>query len=113
MEESEAFPTLPACPFVTVVVPRLVIFCVYSDWDFVFASRFHYILTYIFYSNSALCKRLVRSELLFFSINTIAKVGQRVELECSTNLAIPLRWDFAEVNCTQFEIIYFNEEISR
>src|SRR6218665_2394602 len=56
--------------------------------------------------------RLVRSELLSFPINTIAKVGERVEFECSTNVTTPLRWDFAEVNSTKFEYIYLNEEIS-
>ena len=39
-------------------------------------------------------------------MNTIAFVGRRVAFECSTNVTLPLRWDFAEVNSTGFKNIY-------
>src|SRR6218665_220411 len=44
-------------------------------------------------------------------MNTIAFVGRRVEFECSTNVTLPLRWDFAEVNSTRFEPVYYLEKI--
>jgi len=64
-------------------------------------------------SNTALCTQPTRSQLLSSPFNTIAKIGQRVELECSTSALLPLRWDFAEVNSTRFEAVYRLETITR
>src|SRR6218665_3562834 len=61
------------------------------------------------FQNTALCTPLIRSQLLSSPMNTIAKIGQSVELECTTNATLPLNWDFAEVNSTRFEHIYRNE----
>src|SRR6218665_648429 len=52
-----------------------------------------------------------RSQLLSSPMNTIAKIGQRVELECSTNAILPLIWNFAKVNSTRFETVYHLEAI--
>ena len=51
----------------------------------------------------------MRGQLLSSPMNTIAKIGQRVELNCSTNATLPLTWDFADVNSTRFEHTYRNE----
>src|SRR6218665_1215611 len=65
------------------------------------------------FQNTVLCTPLTRSQLLSSPMNTIAKIGQRVELECSTNATVPLEWYFAEVNSTRFEDVYRNEVIER
>src|SRR6218665_2958870 len=54
-----------------------------------------------------------RSQLLSSPMNTIAKIGHRVELECSTNATAPLVWRFKGINSTQFEDIYLNGQITR
>src|SRR6218665_3020067 len=54
-----------------------------------------------------------RSQLLSSPMNTIAKIGHRVELECSTSATAPLIWRFKGVNSTQFEDIYLNGQISQ
>src|SRR6218665_1220933 len=68
-------------------------------------------IEYLF-QNTVLCAPLTRSQLISSPMNTIAKIGQRVELECSTNVTLPLIWDFAKVNSTRFDPIYSLEMIT-
>src|SRR6218665_863947 len=63
-------------------------------------------------SNTALYTQPARSQLLSSPIDTIAKIGHRVELECSTNATTQLIWRFKGVNSTQFELIYLNGQIA-